>query len=230
LVLFVENSVGRLFLEQWLEDVTQEGVLLLFKVHILNLLKHALASHFCYQEGLSRATDLKSDFSSVLVIADHEVLLDHGFRACVPIRVAGDSLLGQNFFLAGLMVHLFLLRFWFLRGWLPGRGLTLTAQISKEISRTFSRHRAQLLSKRILGDHRVGSFLLLSGLGFLLNLFTKEPLNLECDLFGVDAKLLHQLGLVTRGESLDREKLKFFVVRGLCAGLPFDERLKVRHL
>ena len=127
LVLFVENSVGRLLLEQWLEDVAQEGVLLLFKVHILNLLKHALASHFCYQEGLSRATDLKSDFSRVFVVADHEVLLDHDFRACVPIRVAGDSLLGQNFFLVGLMVHLFLLGFWLLRGRLPGRGLTLTA-------------------------------------------------------------------------------------------------------
>ena len=94
LVLFVENSVGRLLLKQWLEDVAQEGVLLLFKVHILNLLKHALASHFCYQEGLSRATDLESDFSRIFVVADHEVLLDHGFRACVTIRVAGDSLLG----------------------------------------------------------------------------------------------------------------------------------------
>lgn len=71
----------------------------------------------------------------------------------------------------------------------------------------------------------MGDFLLLSGLGFLLDLLAKEPLDLKCDLFGVDAKLLHQLGLVTRSESLDREKLEFFIVRDLCDGLPFDKRL-----
>lgn len=88
LVLLVENSFSWLLLEQWLEDISQKWVFLLLKVHILNLLEHALATHLCDQEGLSRSPDLESDFSRVLVIADHEVLLDHGFGACVPVSVA----------------------------------------------------------------------------------------------------------------------------------------------
>jgi len=125
-----------ILLGQRLKNIHKVGILLHLKELLLNVLEHRLTAHLSNQEGLGWTAHLQGTLSSVLVVTNHQILLDHGLDTSIPVSVLGHGLLHQNLALVRLFHGLLLdgLRLGD-RGWLRSLWF-LTAEVGEEISRS----------------------------------------------------------------------------------------------
>jgi len=75
-----------------LDDCLNERVFLHFEELRLDVIKHLLATGSSNHKCLSSPSTLEGNLSSILQVTNHKILLDHGFRALVPVSILRDSL------------------------------------------------------------------------------------------------------------------------------------------
>jgi hypothetical protein len=147
---FCGDNTFVVFVEERLQDQTDERVFLLGKVPFLYISKHTRSTHLSDQKSLSHTAVLQSSLCSILEILYHQIFLNHRLHSSVPVYVSRYRLLNMDLFLLGMGLlnqilywGLFLNRF--LNFYFGTKG-------SEKVCSGLCTHRRQLLSKWIFSN------------------------------------------------------------------------------